>query len=135
MRKVSKIFALVSFMALNSCVDVECGNTNPIFDNYSPEDRIYRDALIKELQSADNSNLYFFMDKYVVVNEQEYLSISIKSKSLCATGNFSIKKSDRIFDGIRRAKGQGYRGSLFKNLKYAVEGNQLVIKSLDAIVD
>ncbi|NMH26955.1 hypothetical protein [Flavobacterium silvaticum] len=125
----------VSLLLLAGCKNVECSNTNEIFASASPEKAIYKKELVSKIKAIDTSGLYFFFDKYVILNGQEMIYVSIKGKELCATGIVSISKSDKLFDGIRKSRGLGYHGAMLKNLKFSIRGNELVFESSDGIID
>ena len=123
------------FVLLHSCKDVACGNSNPVFDEYLPHDLTYQQALMRQLQVTDNAELDFFVEGYKKTNNAEFLSVAIKGDALCAIGTFMIDHHDKALDDVRQTKGKGYRGARLKNFKYLVEGDQLVFKSVDAILD
>jgi len=60
--KALTVFYLLTFIV--SCDRPACNNTNSIFDKYSPETKIYKDELVKQLSNIDKSRLSYWMDSY-----------------------------------------------------------------------
>jgi hypothetical protein len=110
-------------------------NTNPIFWNNAPETDPYKNEVVKQLQKSSASELRFFTDKVVENGADQFLYVSIKSDSLCATGIFKIIEPQPTLDHLLKVKGMGYKSAELVNLKFDIEGNQLTLKSVDRIID
>ena len=135
--KTLTAFCLLSLTV--SCDRPQCKNTNPVFDKFSPDEKEYKDELVKQLKVVDNSKLSYWLDKYQEDDSLQYLHVFIQGDGLCAKGIVTIKKLDDKLEGIQKAKGMGYSGAELTNLKFDIYQDstktELVYKSLDGIVD
>ena len=52
--KILSILLLV-LVLIASCDRPDCTNENPIFDNYNPNSKIYKDELVHQLKKIDQS--------------------------------------------------------------------------------
>ena len=120
---------------LTSCGDSNCTNTNPVFDKFLPETSEYKDELAKELKGADRSELDYFVEKYVEKDASQQLYITIKGENLCATGILHVGNAGSEMDGIREAKGGGYRFTELRNLTFEIDQNELIYTDLGYIID
>ncbi|MBU0488576.1 MAG: hypothetical protein KKA07_06740 [Bacteroidetes bacterium] len=112
-------FAICCGLALfTSCDRPECTNTNPVFDNFSPESKEYKDELVRQLKIIDKDDLRCFFDKYLEDDSLRYLQVLIQSADLCAMAVITVRNSDEQIKGIIEAKGQGYSGAEFIKLEF-----------------
>ena len=133
--KFTSIVVFLSFVSLISCREFKCLDNNPIFSNNLPESDKYKNELASQLRKASDNELFFFTDKVVSKNSVQLLYVSIKSDSLCATGILHINKPNQVLENLLKAKGMSYEGSMLKNLKYDIVQNDLIFKSVEAVVD
>ena len=131
------LFCLFAF--ITSCEKPKCLNTNPVFDKYSPEEKQYKDELIKQLKLVDKSKLIYTFNRFQEDDSLQYFHISIRGEGLCAKGIITIKKWDDKLESIMKSKGMGYSGAIFKNLRFDFYQDslktELIYKSLDGISD
>src|SRR5688572_23314777 len=95
-------FCASTFMV--SCGDPECKNINPVFDQYSPESKEYKNELVRQLKRIDQSTLSYVLDQYQEHDSVQYLHVLFHGESLCAKGIVVVKKWDDKLEGIRKAK-------------------------------
>ena len=135
--KTLTAFCLLIFVV--SCDRPQCKNTNPVFDKFSPNEKEYKDELVRQLKSVDNSKLSYWLDKYQEDDGLQYLHVFIQGDGLCAKGIVTIKKWDDKLEGIHKAKGMGYSGAELTNLKFDIyqdsSKTELIYQNLDGIVD
>lgn len=130
------IGCLLFFIA--ACDRPECKNANPVFDNFSPESKEYKAELGKQLKLIDNSKLSYWLEKYQVTDEQEFLYFYVQGEGLCAKLHLTMKQWNKI-ENVRAKKGVSYRGAEFVNLKFDIiqdsTGTLFLYKNLDSIID
>lgn len=115
-----------------------CKNSNPLFDNYSPESREYKNELVKQLAIADHSKLNFWFNQYIESNEQEQLFFDVQGDGLCAVIVLNVEEWNKL-EELRQNKGAGFRGAEFKNLQLDIRQDSLetkfILKDFDKIID
>lgn len=130
---------LSSLTLLSACDKPNCEVTNPIFAQYSPESIEYQDELVRLLEESNPEKLSYWFDEYVVLEGQEYLKVSVRGSEICAEGILAVEKWDDKIKGIKRTRGESYRGAELRGLTFNIEydtGNPiLVYNNLDRIID
>ncbi len=122
--KTLTIFCLLSFII--SCGRPVCKNTNPIFDEYAPETKKYKDELVKQLAIVDKSKLTYWMDNYREdSNAQKYIQAHIQGDELCAKIVLLVRGSTKGIEGILKTKGMSYSGAVLKDLKFDIRQDSI----------
>ncbi|WP_034058268.1 hypothetical protein [Lacinutrix jangbogonensis] len=130
------IFLLFGFV---SCDRPECNNENSIFENNMPDSKIYKDELVKQLNTIDQSKLTYWLKKYDDQNGKESLYFNVQGDGLCAVLNLTIYNDWNKLENVREKKGVGRRGAEFTNLQFDIIKDSLstefVYKTFDGIID
>lgn len=133
------LIGLCGLTLILSCDKPVCENTNPVFDQYAPHSKEYKDELARQLKLVDNSKLSYWMGIYVEKNNLRYIYADIQGDGLCAVIVSTVKDSQEGIEGILKAKGMGYRGAELRDLKFDLlqdsSGTEFIFKSVDSIVD
>jgi hypothetical protein len=137
--KINLFIILLSLTAMFiSCDRPDCKNTNPLFDNYSPDSREYKTELIKQLKNKDKLKLSYWFNEYVVSNGQELLLFNIQGDGLCAIIVLTVEQWDKLKE-LRQKKGVSFRGAEFKNLKFDIQQDftnvNFILRDFDRIID
>jgi len=129
---------LILFIGIVSCNRPECTNENSIFENNSPESGIYKDELISQLKTMDQSKLTYWLQKYEENNEKEFLYFNIQGDELCAILVLTVNNWAKL-ENIKEKKGVSYRGAEFTDLKFTVikdsVSTEFIYTSFDRIID
>jgi len=116
-----------------------CKNTNPNFDNYSPDTKEYKDELVKQLATVDKSKLTYWMDTYKEDNNSQTILAHIQGDGLCAKILLVVNESDKGIEGILKNKGLGYGGAELEDLKFDIKqdrtSTEFVFQEISGIVD
>lgn len=130
------LFALV--IGCLSCDRPNCTNENSIFEKNQPDSKVYKDELVRQLQSVDRTKLSYWLQKYEEKNGKEFLYFYIQGDGLCAKIVLTIKQGNKLED-VREKKGVSYRGAEFTNLKFDVKQDSLstnfIYQTFDRIND
>lgn len=102
-----------------ACDRPECINSNPVFDLNPPTSKVYKDELVKKLETIDQSTLTFWLKKYESVNEKEQLYFYIQGENLCAEIVLTMKHWNKL-ERVRAKKGVSFRGAQFTDLKFDI---------------
>ena len=131
------VFCVLAF-GLISCDRPQCNNQNPIFDSNLPESKFYKDELVKQLESIDQTKLTYWLQKYDEKEGREYLYFHIQGDGLCAQIVLTMYQWNKL-EMVREKKGVSYRGAEFTELKFDVQQDSLttdfVYKTFDRIID
>ena len=131
------VLCLTFFMV--SCNHPNGKNTNPIFNQYTPETKTYKDELVKQLHQTDTSQLTYSMEAYKEVNNLPYLYVHIQGDSLNAEMVLQIKDSKKGIEEILSNKGKGYSGAVLEHLRFDIQQDStattFVFKEISGIVD
>ena len=112
-------FLVLSTICLVSCDRPACHNENTIFENYEPNSKIYKDELVNQLDTINQNELTYWLQKYEKENDNESLYFHIQGEGLCAILHLSMNHWDKM-ENIREKKGVGRRGAEFTNLKFEI---------------
>jgi hypothetical protein len=139
MRKTLLILLLfTSFLGFISCDRPNCKNSNPTFENNSPDSKVYKDELVRQLNNIDKTKLTYWLQKYDEKNGQESLYFHIQDDKLCAILHLTINDWNKLED-VRERKGIGRRGAEFTNLKFETikdsVSTEFIYKTFDKIID
>ena len=107
-------------LILSSCHRHKCKNTNPIFNQYSPDDNEYKVELIKQLKQRDPADIHYYVDKYTERGGKPFMTISIQADGLCAKGILDIKNENKLKE-FKNVKGLTYSGNEISKLQYYID--------------
>ena len=138
----SSIFNLLlsSFLLLSliACDRPACTNENPIFDQNEPSSKVYKDELVKQLQSVDATKLKYWLAEYEAQQNEEFLHFYVQGEGVCAKMVLTVNEWDRL-ENVRRLKGKSYRGAEFTNLVFDIQQDAkqtaFVYKDFGRIID
>lgn len=139
MLKLARILLpiIAMFLAL-ACDRPDCTNTNPVFDQNTPESKEYKDELINELKRADESEITYWLKSYEEKYGREYLIFNVQGDGICAVMEINLTKWDGLED-LREKKGVSYRGAQFTGLEYEVRRTdyetQFIFSGYERIID
>jgi hypothetical protein len=132
------LLLFTSFLGFISCDRPNCENSNPTFENNSPNSKVYKDELIKQLNNIDKTKLTYWLQKYDEQNGKESLYFNIQDDGLCAILHLTINDWNKLED-VRERKGIGRRGAEFTNLKFEIikdsVSTEFIYKTFDRIID
>src|SRR5689334_5958646 len=100
------IAAILNFIV--ACDRPECKNTNPVFDQFTPDETEYKTELIKQISLSSIPDLRYWFDVAYDRDEKYYILIYIQGDGLCAKGEIYVPDRRKI-KGLRN-KG-GYHGA------------------------
>lgn len=127
-------FLLAAFLAysLTSCDRPACENTNPVFNQYEPEETAYQEELIDIMEGQD---LRYWLKAYEKQANAEYLWLYVQNEEICALAKMRVGERQGI-EGLLAAKGVSYRGAELVGVEYQISNeNELVFDGLDHILD
>lgn len=129
---------ITSFLGFISCDRPTCENSNLIFENNSPNSKVYKDELVKQLNTIDKTKLTYWLQKYDAQNGKESLYFHIQDDGLCAILQLTINDWNKL-ENVRESKGIGRRGAEFTNLKFEIikdsVSTEFLYKTFDRIID
>jgi hypothetical protein len=121
-----------------SCDRPVCKNKNPIFDDYQPISKEYKQELIHQLSIVDKSKLRYWFKEYAEYENNVQLHFYIQSKELCAVLVLDVEQWNKL-EHFRKVKGGGYRGAEFKKLQFEIEQDTInpkfVYRDFSKIID
>jgi len=141
MRNISTfILTIFGLLILTvSCDRPDCKNTNPIFDNYTPDTKEYKDELVKQLAKVDRSKLNYWMDTYQEDNNLKYIVAHVQGEGLCAKIFLGVNDSEKGIEKLIMNKGMGYHGAELEGLKFDIKqdskSTEFVFQEISGIVD
>ena len=132
------LLLFISFLGFISCDRPDCGNNDPTFENNSPDSKVYKNELVKQLNNIDQSKLTYWLQKYDEQNGKESLYFHIQGDGLCAILHLTINDWNKL-ENVRERKGVGRRGAEFTNLKFEIikdsVSTEFIYKTFDRIID
>lgn len=135
MKTLTKFLAIAAIALAVSCAKHECLNTNPVFDNNSPESVAYKQELINQLKKGGKFS--FILTRYAEKGGVPQLYVDVHGSSLCAKATITVTKPDNALYPIIRNKGIGYHGAELEDLTFSLESskNVFVYEGLHSIID
>ena len=113
-------------------------NKEPVFNNFKPNSKEYKNKLAKLIRSNPDELTYIF-EKYINKNGADYLEITVNGDDTSATALVLVKERRNGVNGIIEKKGISYSGAELYRLQLDVEDNpsgaQFIYKELDFIID
>lgn len=113
-------FTTIAAMLFAACNPAECVNTNPVFDQYSPDDKEYKEELARVVGLCHKDSIAAWVQAYTARRGREYMYVNMIGRSVCATAILDITGNDELED-FRRVKGKSYRGALLPHIRYHIE--------------
>lgn len=136
LHQILVFFCLLIFTV--ACDRPACNNSNPIFDQFFPDTKLYKDELIKQLELVDKAKLRYWLEQYQEKDGQEYLYFFVQGDGLCAKIIMTVNQWNKI-EGVKKSKGVSYRGAEFKDLKFDIFQDsvktEFIYKDLGKIID
>jgi hypothetical protein len=119
--------------------ELECHNLNSTFDKYQPDDYEYQQELGRIVKSDSNSTLKYYFENYLEKEGFEYMKVSVRSNSLCASVIIKVNNWDSVVINLKENRGKGYNGAELKKLQLKVIDDsktvEFLYKGLEEIVD
>lgn len=128
---VCLIFAL---LLASACGKPDCNNTNPVFDQYGTDEETYQQELIRQLKSANQGEMTFWIAGYAERNGRPHLLVDMVGEGICAQGWVRIDDPSGI-EHVVRNQARGYRGAELVGLQLEVSDDALVYRSVQRVVD
>ncbi|WP_411894421.1 hypothetical protein [Winogradskyella sp. A2] len=136
-----KYFYIILFLVLLiqiSCDRPKCANNNPVFEENTPDSKIYKDELVNQLSLIDKTELTYWLQDYENINGNEYLYFYIQGDGLCASLHLKMEHWIKL-ENVRDNKGSGRFNAEFTNLKFDVRKDstltEFVYNTYDRIID
>ena len=131
-------FLFLSTTWFFSCDRPNCNNENLIFKTNEPDSKMYKDELVKQLNTVDMEKLTYWLQKYNQHKGNESLYFHIQGDELCAILHLSMNHWNKM-ESVRHKKGVGRRGAQFTNLKFDVVTDSLstefIYNTYDMLID
>jgi hypothetical protein len=130
---------LVTSTILIAIATVSCNSdkTN-VLSSLDPASKEYKRELAKQFTEIGTNNLNFTFDHYVKVAGKDYLNVDVSGHGIQAKSFILVNNWNKI-EGIKQAKGMGYRGAGLENLKIDIVNinNEpvFIYRDLDKIID
>ncbi len=113
------ILVLLFAICLVSCDRPECQNENLVFENNKPKSKEYKDELVEQLRTLDQTKLRYWLQEYQVIDGTESLFFNVQGEGLCAVLHMTMDHWDGL-EYLRENKGVGSRGAEFTKLEYEI---------------
>ena len=139
MRSIAPLFCLLLLLfSVISCQRPACNNTNPVFSQFAPDSKEYKNELARQIRSVGVENLRYWYDGYRKEATREFIIAHIQGETLCTKGELLVTNWDEKIQGLRGSD-RGYSGAELSGLKLDIQegpaGAILIYKGLDRIVD
>lgn len=131
---------LFASICIASCNMPDCDNQRAIFNEYSPDDELYKKELARIIDSSfDKTDRDYWIKDYRVVGDREYMDVFIQGENLCAVIPMDITDENKRLKHFKEVKGKSYSGAGLRNLKYTINHTDstvdFVFNSVGRIVD
>jgi hypothetical protein len=138
MLRTKIVFFFLLCLTLISCSYIPAVNKEPVFTNFKPESKEYRNKLAEIIRSNPDDLTYVF-EKYQYINGFDFLEIKVYGDDIAATALVLVEQKGTSVDGIIEKKGVSYNGAELYGLELDVidtpKGATFVYKDLDFIID
>ena len=138
MKKIFITSLIFSILGIASCDRPDCNNENPIFEINPPESKVYKEELIRQLESIDRSQLTYRLQEYDEKDGKESLYFHVQGEGLCAILHLKMTHWEKL-ETVREKKGVSYQGAEFTDLNFEIEEDSLstefIYKTFDRIID
>jgi hypothetical protein len=116
----------------------DCHNSNPVFDNNTPDSKMYRNELARELSGRNKKDIGYWIDHDTRVGGKDYLLVFVQSDSLCAKMQMEVHNWGTL-SHVKEVSSKSYSGAGLKNLQYDIvqdtAGARFVYKDVERIID
>ena len=96
-------FLFLSTTWFFSCDRPNCNNENLIFKTKEPDSKMYKDELVKQLNTVDMEKLTYWLQKYNQHKGNESLYFHIQGDGLCAILHLSMNHWNKM-ESVRHKK-------------------------------
>ncbi|WP_139316569.1 hypothetical protein [Algoriphagus marinus] len=125
------LFLIFGFTS--SCDRPQCENTNPIFDQFAPDTRDYKEELARQMNAIGLDNLEYWFDQSQAISDKEFYEMYIQGKGLCAK-IIVENKSNRKNLGDGSYRGVALEGVIIQTEQNSSETN-FILEKIESIVD
>lgn len=137
MKYIKLIFPAI-YIFLFACDRPECNNTNPVFDNNTPNSEIYKSELAKQIRSRNSKDIFYWIDQDTMENGKDYLLVHTQSGHLCAQMHMQVNDWGRLAH-VKEVHSMSYIGAGLEDLQYDIvqdsTGTHFIYKSVEDIID
>lgn len=135
MLRIKSFLPILFFCCVLTACDANIAvNKEPVFNNYKPVSKEYRDKLAEKLKVNPEELVYVFQN-YI---DDSTIEIIVSGKDFAANCFVKVYNWNGI-EGIQQAKGGGYRYAELSGLELIVRENPsgaiFLYKELDYIID
>jgi hypothetical protein len=135
----TKYTAFIFCLTLMACDShIKGTNKEPVFNNFEPESKEYKNELAELIRSNADELTYAF-ERYTNKNSADYLEITVIGDDIAAKAFVLVKERRNGVEGIIAKKGMAYGGAELYGLQLEVisnpSGAELIYKSVDSIID
>ena len=138
MLRTKILISLFFCLIIISCSYIPVVNKEPVFTNFKPDSKEYRNKLAQIIRSNPDDLTYVF-EKYIQKSGSDYLEIKVYGDDIAATAMVLVEQKRSGVNGIIEKKGIAYGGAELYGLELEVidspNGDTFVFKDLDFIID
>lgn len=129
---------VLCLIVITGCNTSRCKNTNPVFENQSPESEQYKAELAKQLGLVNMSKLTYWFNDYTEKDGKPALWFIVKGDGLCASIILEADRQGKMGDLIKK-RGVSYRGAEFVGLQFDIHRDygktEFIFRDYRRIVD
>lgn len=118
--------------------DMDCQNTNQVFENYTYESKEYQLELIKQLKTSDLDETRFWLGTYV---DPTHITFRMQNEKICAEGLITVYKLDgkgAFMNRLMSSKAISWNGPLV-GVKFVYNEDtsnpEIILAGIDGIID
>lgn len=130
--------SILMLAVLVSCDKPNCTSNNPIFNNYPPENQIYKNELLRSINNVDKNELRFWFKEIKNLKDRKELLFFVQNENICAIMSMEFQQIKKLENLIQK-NGKSFHGAEFTNLKFeAIQENnniKFVLIDFDEIID
>lgn len=135
--KNNLLFCIIALSML-SCSYIHVVNKEPVFTNFKPESKEYRNKLAEIIRSNPDDLTYVF-EKYAHTQNSDYLKVKVYGNDIAATARVMIGANQNGIEGLIAHKGKSYQGAELYGLELDVvdspTGALFIFKEVGFIID
>ena len=135
---IAALLLFTTVLGFIGCDRPQCENSNPVFENNTPDSKEYKDELVRQLKIVDDAELTYWLKKYDATNGVESLYFNIQGDGLCAILHLTVKNWSKLED-VRERKGVGRRGAELTNLTFNIvqdsSSTEFIYNTYDRLID
>ncbi len=133
-----RLVIIFSIIASLNCERPDCMNTNPVFENNTPDSKVYKNELAKQLDSIDQTKLTYWLQDFEEKDGIESLYFYVQSDDICAILHLTVNDWGKL-ERVRETKGVGRFNAEFTKLEFETRidsiSTEFIYKSFDRIID